>query len=114
MTDLSELNSDSGNQQCFETSQKLKLSVFPPTHFGTTVDEDMLVNKEDFPSLMPGDILEIHQPDAEADEDKLRLLLMVKLLSAANVLGEGCSSAFSITDDLWPLKKCLYLIYCDC
>lgn len=77
MTDFNDDDSNSGNPPWSEASQKLKLSVFPATHFGPTVDEDILVNKEDFPALQPGDILEIYQPDPEADEERARLLLMV-------------------------------------
>jgi hypothetical protein len=55
----------------------LKLSVFPPTHFGPTIEEDILISKEDFPNVDIGDVLEIYQPEQETDDEKPRLLLMV-------------------------------------
>jgi hypothetical protein len=36
------------------------------------------VNKDDFPNVSVGDVLEIYQPDFEAEDDKPRLLLMVR------------------------------------
>ncbi len=43
MFDLNGGESDSGEEGVFGGSQKLKLVVFPITHFGSTIDEDILV-----------------------------------------------------------------------
>ena len=76
-----DLNEDSSGSDLADMadlcSQKLKLVVFPATHFGSAVDEDILVNKDDFQSAEAGDVLEIYQSDNEEEGDKPRLLLMV-------------------------------------
>ena len=78
MLDTNQVVSESANPEIPELcSQKLKLVVFPATHFGPAVDEDIFVNKDDFPNAEAGDVLQIYQSDNEEDGDKPRLLLMV-------------------------------------
>jgi hypothetical protein len=62
-----------------ETLHKFKLSVFPPGHFGPGIEEDILLNDDDFPGVKVGDILEISQTDVEHEDEKPRLLLMVRI-----------------------------------
>lgn len=61
-------------------SKRCKLSIFPAHHFGPTHDEELLLHSEDFPGLLPGDVVEIYHPEnEEEDEDERmpRLVLMV-------------------------------------
>ena len=43
--------------------RKCKLSVFPLSHFGSTIDEDIFLTRDDFPSLSVGDVVQIYSPD---------------------------------------------------
>ena len=61
-----------------EVLQKIKLSVFPPGHFGPGIEEDIFLNEDDFPNIKVGDILEIGQTDFEHEDERPRLLLMVR------------------------------------
>jgi hypothetical protein len=43
--------------------RRCKLSVFPLSHFGSAIDEDVFLTRDDFPSLTVGDVVEIYSPD---------------------------------------------------
>ena len=43
--------------------RKCKLSVFPLSHFGSAIDEDIFLTRDDFPALSVGDVVEIYSPD---------------------------------------------------
>ena len=58
---------------------KFKLSVFPPGHFGPGIEEDILLNEEDFVCVKVGDILEIGQTD---EDERPKLLLMARYFSS--------------------------------
>ena len=59
--------------------KKCKLSVFPHNHFGTFIEDDLFLNKDDFPSISTGDVVEIYNPDPECDDYRPRLLLKVSI-----------------------------------
>ena len=76
--DPNKLNSDF-DVATSEVLHKIKLSVFPPGHFGPGIEEDILLSEDDFPNLKVGDILEIGQTDLEHEDERPRLLLRVRL-----------------------------------
>ncbi len=64
-------------------SRRCKISIFQPSHYGLNQSYDsyqeILLHKDDFPGLVPGDVVEIYYPENEEDgEIKVpRLLLMI-------------------------------------
>ena len=71
-----EISSDNINH-VYIKGKKCKLSVFPHNHFGTFIEDDLFLNKDDFPSISVGDVVEIYNPDPECDDYRPRLLLKV-------------------------------------
>jgi hypothetical protein len=55
--------------------RRIKLSHFPAKHFGPKIDEEIILNKDEFPGIAVGDVVEIHHPSN--DEEFPRLLLKV-------------------------------------
>ena len=64
-----------------DPGRKCKLSVFPHSHFGPGIEEDLFLTRDDFPGLSSGDVVEVFNPDPEFDNYRPRLLLKVKFLS---------------------------------
>lgn len=60
-----------------DPGRKCKLSVFPFNHFGTAMDEDLFLTRDEFPAVSVGDVVEIFNPDPEFDNNRPRLLLKV-------------------------------------
>lgn len=56
--------------------RRIKLSPFPAKFFGPKIDEEIVLNKDEFPGIAVGDVVEIHHPST--DEEFPRLLLKVK------------------------------------
>ena len=60
-----------------DPGRKCKLSVFPHSHFGPGIEEDLFLTRDDFPGLAAGDVVEVFNPDPEFDNYRPRLLLKV-------------------------------------
>jgi len=55
--------------------RRIKLSHFPAKHFGPKIDEEIILNKDEFSGIAVGDVVEIHHHSC--DEEFPRLLLKV-------------------------------------